>query len=150
MLCTSVKLRRGNSAQESQVPSSGTKALPRSLLPRCATVPPVRPAVSTLRSAGFSPATAQWKTLEPQSALKPQIAYAHPIIAKKSWRGCGSHVPQAMGGVPESEWCSCQPRITINGKEYPGAAPLSIPGMAWVSSWFTGGEAGKKQGKTDL
>lgn len=61
------------------------------------------------------------------------------FIAKKSWRGCGQHIPQALAGVPEDQWCTCQPRTKIEGKEYPPAAKFEIPGVAWISSFFGGG-----------
>lgn len=72
--------------------------------------------------------------------------------AKATWRGCGSHIPQAMGNIPPSEWCSCPPRVTVNGRQYPAAAPLSIPGLSWVTGWFSGKQQKTpgRQGKGDL
>ncbi|KJR83254.1 uncharacterized protein SPSK_04722 [Sporothrix schenckii 1099-18] len=44
------------------------------------------------------------------------------LPAKQTWRGCGRHIPQALSGVPETEWCACTPKVTVDGKEYPPAA----------------------------
>lgn len=68
-------------------------------------------------------------------------------IAKKTWRGCGNHIPQALSGVSEDQWCTCEPKVNVNGKEYPPAAKMSVPGAAWLGSMF-GGKKG--EGKTDL
>lgn len=47
--------------------------------------------------------------------------------------------------------CSCGPRTKINGKDYPPAAKLEIPGMAWIAGMFGGGSSGDKGGgKEDL
>jgi hypothetical protein len=27
-----------------------------------------------------------------------------------------------MSGVPEEEWCTCTPRVNVDGKDYPPAA----------------------------
>ncbi|KAF6814359.1 hypothetical protein CSOJ01_04082 [Colletotrichum sojae] len=58
--------------------------------------------------------------------------------SKATWRGCGQHIPAALSGVPEDQWCTCTPRVTVNGKEYPPAGSVSIPGMSWLSSFFGG------------
>ncbi|GFF25171.1 hypothetical protein IFM46972_01311 [Aspergillus udagawae] len=44
---------------------------------------------------------------------------------KKTWWGCGSHIPSVMDQVPESERCACTPKVNADGKEYPpkGAGP---------------------------
>lgn len=68
------------------------------------------------------------------------------IPARKSWRGCGQHIAQALDGVPQSQWCTCeQGRVSINGISYPAAAGLSIPGLSWLSGLF-GGRAGGQGG----
>lgn len=44
---------------------------------------------------------------------------------KKSWVGCGRHIPSVMDQVPVEEWCDCAPKVTFGGdegeegKEYP-------------------------------
>jgi hypothetical protein len=43
-------------------------------------------------------------------------------IAKTSWFGCGLHVPRVMDVIPESEWCQCGPKFTVDEKEYPPKA----------------------------
>ena len=67
--------------------------------------------------------------------------------AKKSWRGCGSHVPSVLDSVPENERCTCQPRFKVGDKEYPPAAALQIPGMAWLGSLLGGGKKDEAAGK---
>ncbi|EHA54083.1 hypothetical protein MCOR27_008522 [Pyricularia oryzae] len=44
--------------------------------------------------------------------------------SKKTWRGCGSHISSAMAGVPESEWCTCEPKVEFEGTMYPPAAKM--------------------------
>jgi len=36
-----------------------------------------------------------------------QIANA-ALLDKKTWWGCGNHVPMVMDKIPESEWCDCE------------------------------------------
>jgi hypothetical protein len=43
-------------------------------------------------------------------------------IAKPSWFGCGLHIPRVMDVIPESEWCQCAPKVTVEGKQYPPKA----------------------------
>ncbi|OAA68006.1 hypothetical protein SPI_00201 [Niveomyces insectorum RCEF 264] len=69
-----------------------------------------------------------------------------PTCSKKAWRGCGRHIPQALAGVPESDWCTCEPRVTVDGKAYPPAAAASIPGASLFSGLFGGGGTQKKDG----
>ena len=38
---------------------------------------------------------------------------------KTTWWGCGRHISSIMDFVPQSDWCTCNPRRTFNGKEYP-------------------------------
>lgn len=42
--------------------------------------------------------------------------------AKKSWLGCGKHIPTALSGVPEADWCTCEPKVEVDGQQYPPAA----------------------------
>ncbi|KAI1335135.1 hypothetical protein F5Y15DRAFT_398979 [Xylariaceae sp. FL0016] len=75
-----------------------------------------------------------------------------PTCSKKSWRGCGSHIPDALAGIPEDRWCTCEPPIMVEGKAYPPAASMELPGLSWLTSWF-GGDASKKdqtKGKDEL
>ncbi len=54
-----------------------------------------------------------------------------------------------MATVPEDRWCSCQPRTTIGGKEYPPAAAL---GLSWFGGLFGGKKAeagGTAEGKKE-
>lgn len=73
-------------------------------------------------------------------------------VGKTAWRGCGSHVTQVMGSVPKNEWCACEPRTSIDGKDYPPQASLEVPGLSWVKSFFSGGQGqgGKGEGKGEL
>ncbi|KAK0655615.1 hypothetical protein B0T16DRAFT_451264 [Cercophora newfieldiana] len=38
---------------------------------------------------------------------------------RTTWTGCGNHVPKVMDNVPREEWCTCEPRVEKDGKEYP-------------------------------
>ncbi|KAI6092619.1 hypothetical protein F4821DRAFT_137958 [Hypoxylon rubiginosum] len=70
------------------------------------------------------------------------------VAAKKSWRGCGSHIPAALAGVPEDQWCTCEPRVAVDGKAYPPSAKMQIPGLSWLGSMFGGGSgSGGEQAK---
>ncbi|KAK4137847.1 hypothetical protein BT67DRAFT_123417 [Trichocladium antarcticum] len=42
-----------------------------------------------------------------------------PTCDKKTWRGCGSHIASVFTDVPEKEWCTCEPKVEVDGKEYP-------------------------------
>lgn len=33
--------------------------------------------------------------------------------------GCGKHIPMVMDSISESDWCPCDPRTVVDGKEYP-------------------------------
>ena len=44
-----------------------------------------------------------------------------------------------MAGIPEDEWCTCEGRVTINGKAYPKAARIEIPGLSWLTGLVGGG-----------
>ncbi|CAD0040706.1 unnamed protein product, partial [Aureobasidium pullulans] len=39
--------------------------------------------------------------------------------AKRTWFGCGAHVPSVMDSIPKNEWCDCDPKTEKNGTEYP-------------------------------
>lgn len=54
-----------------------------------------------------------------------------------------------MGNAPEDQWCTCEPKVTINGKAYPPAAAFQMPGMSWVSSMLKGGSDAKEDGKDE-
>lgn len=74
-----------------------------------------------------------------------------PVTAKKSWRGCGKHIPNALSGVPEDEWCTCEPKVEVDGKPYPPAARVAIPGASWLGGLVGGGGGQKKEaGKDEL
>ncbi|RLV92577.1 hypothetical protein JA1_003116 [Spathaspora sp. JA1] len=50
------------------------------------------------------------------------------ICNKKSWTGCGQHIPEIMDRTPKSSWCTCEPadnteKIFIEGHgNYPPRA----------------------------
>lgn len=50
-----------------------------------------------------------------------------------------------MSGVPEEDWCTCEPRVEVDGKSYPHAARVAIPGASFFSG-LMGGGGGKKEG----
>jgi len=73
--------------------------------------------------------------------------------AKKTWRGCGNHIPSAMAGVPQEQWCTCEPKVSVGGTDYPPAAKASMPGASWLGGMFGGGgqkKEGSEAGKGDL
>ncbi|GAW26735.1 hypothetical protein SAMD00023353_4600460 [Rosellinia necatrix] len=41
---------------------------------------------------------------------------------KTSWLGCGSHVSAVLDSVPAEQLCTCEPKVVLNGKEYPPKA----------------------------
>ncbi|CAO3674312.1 unnamed protein product [Umbelopsis ramanniana] len=41
---------------------------------------------------------------------------------KRSWWGCGYHIPSVMDSVPEEERCKCEPAVQVEGKDYPPKA----------------------------
>lgn len=67
-----------------------------------------------------------------------------PDCSKKTWRGCGRHIPSAMAGIPEDQWCSCDPKVEVDGKAYPRSAPSA----SWLSGLMGGG--GEKKKKDEL
>ncbi|KXL44822.1 hypothetical protein M433DRAFT_58407 [Acidomyces richmondensis BFW] len=38
---------------------------------------------------------------------------------KATWWGCGEHVPSIMDPIPESDRCTCDPKVEKGGKKYP-------------------------------
>ncbi|KAH8890919.1 hypothetical protein GQ53DRAFT_824152 [Thozetella sp. PMI_491] len=62
--------------------------------------------------------------------------------SKKTWAGCGMHIPSAMAGVPEDQWCTCEPKKDVNGKAYPPAAKSFLQRIL--------GDGNKKEAKQDL
>jgi hypothetical protein len=45
-------------------------------------------------------------------------------IDKRTWFGCGMHVPSVMDSVPKNDWCDCEPKTEKNGTEYPPMGKL--------------------------
>ena len=84
---------------------------------------------------------------ESRLLLKPTRTIADDHAGKKSWRGCGQHIPQALNGVPETDWCTCEPRVNVKGKDYPPAAKMAMPGVPNFMKGWMGGE--KKDGGKD-
>lgn len=73
-----------------------------------------------------------------------------PRPAKQSWRGCGSHLPTVFANVPEDQWCTCEPKYEVNGKEYPPAAKMNLmPSMA-MPSFLKNLVGGKTEEKGEL
>jgi len=54
-------------------------------------------------------------------------------------------VPAVLDGVPEDQRCSCEPRFKVGDKEYPPAAAMQIPGIAWLGSLVGGGKKDEAQ-----
>lgn len=42
---------------------------------------------------------------------------------KATWWGCGQHVPMVMDSIPDSERCSCEPKVERDGHTYPPQGP---------------------------
>lgn len=59
--------------------------------------------------------------LSPTLSYLPSC-YVHSdylFTEKTTWWGCGQHIPRVMDSVPQSDWCTCNPKTTVNSKEYP-------------------------------
>lgn len=41
---------------------------------------------------------------------------------KQAWFGCGNHVASVFANVPEDDWCTCEPKVEKDGKQYPPQA----------------------------
>jgi hypothetical protein len=41
---------------------------------------------------------------------------------KSTWFGCGAHVAMVMDNIPEDQRCACEPKVEINGQQYPPMA----------------------------
>jgi len=50
------------------------------------------------------------------------FAYLTSVAGKRSWWGCGYHIPSVMDSVPEEERCKCEPAVQVEGKDYPPKA----------------------------
>lgn len=59
----------------------------------------------------------------------PASLLANPKLTfcaeKKTWFGCGQHVPMVMDKIPSPQWCQCEPKVEKEGTNYPpmGKAP---------------------------
>ncbi|EGS20622.1 uncharacterized protein CTHT_0024560 [Thermochaetoides thermophila DSM 1495] len=42
-----------------------------------------------------------------------------PNCSKTTWRGCGGHIANVFANVAEDQWCTCEPKVEVNGKQYP-------------------------------
>ncbi|KFY25930.1 hypothetical protein V493_04356 [Pseudogymnoascus sp. VKM F-4281 (FW-2241)] len=51
-----------------------------------------------------------------------QCASPPPVGPVKTWWGCGSHIPSVMDNVPESDRCTCEPKVDVGGEKYPPKA----------------------------
>ncbi|KAL2135285.1 hypothetical protein VTI74DRAFT_9165 [Chaetomium olivicolor] len=61
-----------------------------------------------------------------------------PTCTKKTWRGCGNHVPSVFADVPEDEWCTCEPKFEKDGKEYPPQAQSGLVAPSWLNNLLGG------------
>ncbi|KAI5862725.1 hypothetical protein GGS23DRAFT_597506 [Durotheca rogersii] len=41
---------------------------------------------------------------------------------KVTWFGCGSHIGSVLDSVPADQWCTCEPKVDVNGTQYPPKA----------------------------
>jgi hypothetical protein len=53
-----------------------------------------------------------------------------------------------LSGVPEEDWCTCEPKVTVDGKEYPPAAKFELPIPSWLKG-IVGGGGGSAEKKED-
>lgn len=44
------------------------------------------------------------------------------LSGKRSWWGCGNHIPSIMDTVPEPDRCNCEPKVEVDGSKYPPKA----------------------------
>lgn len=65
-------------------------------------------------------------TSQPASSLSNTVPafLLTTLIGKRTWFGCGAHVPSVMDSVPKNEWCDCEPKTEKNGTEYPPMGKL--------------------------
>ncbi|KAI2472213.1 hypothetical protein F4781DRAFT_33665 [Annulohypoxylon bovei var. microspora] len=38
---------------------------------------------------------------------------------KTTWFGCGNHIPSVLDNISSQDWCTCEPKVSVDGKEYP-------------------------------
>ncbi|KAI9823389.1 MAG: hypothetical protein M1826_007745 [Phylliscum demangeonii] len=43
---------------------------------------------------------------------------------KRTWWGCGRHIPSVLDAVPAEQWCGCEPGVERAGTRYPPAGSL--------------------------
>lgn len=84
---------------------------------KCANPPSAPTAVSTYRTYP-SPSRSP-------PARNPKLKKPGVVAEKKTWWGCGQHIPSVMDAVAEEERCGCEPRVEVGGRRYPpkGAQP---------------------------
>lgn len=56
--------------------------------------------------------------LEPGSRANP----IREFTEKKSWWGCGGHIPGVMKSIAPEDRCSCEPKVEKDGTKYPPMA----------------------------
>ncbi|KAM7205046.1 hypothetical protein V8F33_001287 [Rhypophila sp. PSN 637] len=72
-----------------------------------------------------------------------------PTCNKKSWRGCGSHLPSVFASIPEDQRCTCEPKVEVDGKKYPPQAKMSLGMPSFLKGWFGGSSKADDRGKKD-
>ena len=57
---------------------------------------------------------------------------------KPTWSGCGAHVEQVLGDVPEAQRCHCRDAAKAPGsfKVTPKAAPAETPSRNKFTAWL--------------
>ncbi|KAF7508099.1 hypothetical protein GJ744_009540 [Endocarpon pusillum] len=66
-----------------------------------------------------------------------------PTCQKSTWWGCGNHVASVMDPLPQEARCTCSPRVTRGGKEYPpkmGEGQQAAPAVAGTDEQGDGKE----------
>jgi hypothetical protein len=68
------------------------------------------------------------------------------LLAKTTWRGCVNHVAAVFSEIAEDQWYSCQPRLKVNGKEYPPSATFEATRSLWMMR-ISEGDSTSKTGR---
>jgi hypothetical protein len=53
-------------------------------------------------------------------------------VEKMTWWGCGKHISDILGVIPQDDWCTCEPKVELLGKLYPHMAPKADRLPGWV------------------
>ncbi|KAG7195118.1 uncharacterized protein KQ657_003639 [Scheffersomyces spartinae] len=74
------------------------------------------PRYNDQKESSFPPGYGYARKPETPLEDRPESKY------KKTWRGCGQHIPAAMSQSPKDSWCTCVPADGSARGEYPPMA----------------------------